>query len=478
MTNSTPSSKSSTDTMENTDIEASKQQFTDDKQQQQQQEYNYKDDPDNPLNWSKSKKYTGFFIVFMMSFMGYFTSAVYMPATHDIMVYFNTNLTVINATIALYIMMNAIAPLFLAPLSERVGRRWVYIICMAIYTVCTIVCGISKGIGLFFAFRLLQGIFGSVGQAVGGGTVSDIFEPHERGRAMGIYMLGTILGPAIAPVIGGYLDQYLGWRWIFYVCTILGGAITIAALFFLKETLYRPGQKEVAPIGIKERLERFKFNPFASLQMLALPEVGLSCLPVSIAFGWFYYFVTILPATFGEIYGFSSGSIGLCYLAGGVGNVVGAIVAGFSSDKLYQRSIANNGGIVIKEFRLRTIYFSVFFYLAGSLMYGWFLQYRIFWFATLVGYALTTFGLMSAITTVNTYIVEAHLKKAASVVSSNNFARNTCAMIFSLCAVSIRGSLGDGWSYTFMGLMTTVSFLICIPLVQKYGPRWRELANA
>ncbi|RCH85086.1 hypothetical protein CU097_009656, partial [Rhizopus azygosporus] len=75
MTNSTPSSKSSTDTMENTDIEASKQQFTDDKQQQQQQEYNYKDDPDNPLNWSKSKKYTGFFIVFMMSFMGYFTSA-------------------------------------------------------------------------------------------------------------------------------------------------------------------------------------------------------------------------------------------------------------------------------------------------------------------------------------------------------------------------------------------------------------------
>jgi MFS family permease len=60
---------------------------------------------------------------------------------------------------------------------------------MTLYTVCTIICGVSTNIGLFFAFRLLQGIFGSAGQAVGGGSVNDIFEPHQRGKAMGIYML-------------------------------------------------------------------------------------------------------------------------------------------------------------------------------------------------------------------------------------------------------------------------------------------------
>lgn len=68
--------------------------------------------------------------------------------------------------------------------------RWVYIITMAIYTVCTIICGISTNLGLFFTFRLLQGLFACAGQAVGGGSVSDIFEPHERGKAMGIYILG------------------------------------------------------------------------------------------------------------------------------------------------------------------------------------------------------------------------------------------------------------------------------------------------
>lgn len=104
-----------------------------------------------------------------------------------------------------------------APLSERIGRRyiflilefsfcvwvicihlffffllarWIYIIAMAIYTVCTIICGISTKLSVFFAFRVLQGIFGCAGQAVGGGSVSDIFEPHERGKAMGIYILG------------------------------------------------------------------------------------------------------------------------------------------------------------------------------------------------------------------------------------------------------------------------------------------------
>ncbi|CAO3671234.1 unnamed protein product [Rhizopus stolonifer] len=435
--------------------------------------YNYKEDPENPLNWSKRKKYSGFSIVFLMSFIGYFTSAVYMPALQDITAYFNTTATVINATVALYILMNAIAPLFLAPLSERIGRRWVYISCMALYTICTIICGVSRNLGQFFAFRMLQGIFGSVGQAVGGGSVSDLFEPHERGRAMGIYLLGTIMGPAIAPVIGGYVDQYLGWRWIFYLKTILGGVITVLAIVFVQETLYKPDTK-VPTTNFKERMARFKFNPFTSLQLLSYLEVGLSCIPISIAFGWFYYLVTILPTTYSSIYGFSTGSVGLCYLAGGLGNVLGSIVAGFSSDRIYARMVAKNNGIEVKEFRLKSIYLGVVFYLVGTILYGWVLEYHVFWFVPLIGYALTTFGLMFTVTTTNTYLVDAHIKTAASAVSSNNFSRNTCAMIFSLAAVSIRNSLGDGWSYTFMGLMTTTSFLICIPLVQKYGTHWRE----
>ncbi|KAL9558281.1 hypothetical protein MBANPS3_000981 [Mucor bainieri] len=411
--------------------------------------YNYKDDPDNPMNWPKGKKTILLLVVSMNSFMGYFSSAVYMPATHDIMVYFDTNLTLINATIALFLLMNAIAPLFWAPLSERIGRRWIYIVAIVLYTVCTIICGISTSLGLFFAFRLLQGIFACAGQAVGGGSVSDIFEPHERGKAMSIYILGTILGPAVAPIVGGYIDQYLGWRWIFYVKTIMGGVLIVLNFIFLKETLYIPNSKKLAPpANFKERLERLKFNPFGSLELLLKKEVALVCLPISIAFGWFYFLVTILPQTFGSVYKFPTGSIGLCYLAGGLGNTSGSIFAGAISDKLYHKAIAKNNGETVKEFRLRPIYIGVPLIALGAVMYGWFLHVPTHFMGPLASYTI--------------------------IVSVNNFTRNICGMIFSLTAVQIRASLGDGWAYTLMAIMCVVAYLICIPTVQKFGQKWRE----
>ncbi|KAI9362358.1 major facilitator superfamily domain-containing protein [Pilaira anomala] len=410
-------------------------------------EYNYKNDPLNPVNWPAKKKMSGLIVVSMNSFMGYFSSAVYLPATHDIMNYFQTDLTTINSTIALFLLTNALAPLVWAPLSERIGRRWIYIIAMAIYTVCTIICGISTKLSVFYAFRVLQGIFACAGQAVGGGSVSDIFEPHERGKAMGIYILGTILGPAVAPITGGYIDQYLGWRWIFYIKTIMGGLLTVLSYIFIKETLYIPNAKQLPPPkNMKERLQRLKFNPFGSLEMLLYPDILMVCIPTSVSFGWFYFLVTILPSTFGPIYGFNTGTIGLCYLAGGIGNTAGSIVAGAISDKLYAKAVAKNNGVAQTEFRLRPMYIGLPLIILGSTMYGWFLQSGIHWMGPLASYTITTFGIMFTITVASAYMVDSNHTKAASVVSVSNFTRNICGMIFSLTAVHIRGALNDGWS--------------------------------
>lgn len=83
----------------------------------------------------------------------------------------------------------------------------------------------------------------------------------------------------------------------------------------------------------------------------------------------------------------------MCYLAGGLGNVLGSIVAGFSSDRLYARMVTKNNGIEVKEFRLKPIYFGVVFYLVGSILYGWLLEYHVFWFVPLIGYAFSNISL-------------------------------------------------------------------------------------
>ncbi|ORZ18834.1 major facilitator superfamily domain-containing protein [Absidia repens] len=433
-------------------------------------------DPKNPMNWPKKKKYVNFFIVSAISFMGYFSSAIYMPATEQIRAYFDTDLTIINISIAFFVLFLGVAPLFFAPLSERIGRRWIYLTGTFFFTVFTILCGTSTNLGAFMAFRLIQGIFASVGMAIGGGSCSDLFDTHERGTAVSLYMFGTILGPAVAPISGGYIANYLGWRWIFYIKTILGGVLFILSFFFLQETLYVSPDALPLPssgtVGWKARVANLKFNPLATLGLLLRPEIGLLCLAVSTFFGWFYLLVTILPATFNRLYGFSSDTIGIMYLAGGIGNTSGAIVAGLISDRLYNWQVKRNNGARVIEFRLTPIYFGIPFIVIGALLYGWALQYALNQFVPLAGYLLYTFGTMLTITISNTYLVESFLSRSASVVSVNNCLRNVFAMFFSSMAVIIRNGLGDNWTYT-VAAITCLLMYIPTFLVQKYGSKWR-----
>ncbi|KAI7887394.1 MFS general substrate transporter [Lichtheimia hyalospora FSU 10163] len=399
-----------------------------------------------------------------------------MPATGDLANFFQTDLTTINATIALYILAIGAAPLAWGPLSERIGRRMVYLISMGLYTVFTVICGIASNLGLFFVFRILQGVAASSGMAVGGGSVADLFHPHERGRAMSVFMISTIFGPAFSPIVGGYVDQYLGWRWIFYVSAMIGGVVTVVDLFFLRETLYQPVdplQEKIKPTTYRQKLARLKFNPLKSIRLLGRPDVFLISMQILTAFGCFFYMVTILPITYETNYGFDTGSRGLLYLTGGVGNISGSTVAGFVSDRVYRYKMKKNGHVKSED-RLLPMYIGAPFLVIGYLLYGWLLHFHVHWFPPLIGYALATFGCMFTVTTGMTYLTDCYLPISASVVSAANFCRNLGAMIFSLPAVQIRDSLGDGWSYTLAMFLCLVIFIACIPTVHMWGPRMRE----
>src|SRR5688572_5897798 len=120
--------------------------------------------------------------------------------------------TVTNLTVALYMLAMSIFPLWWSSFSETLGRRTVYIVSFALFLVFSVLSAVSVNISMLIVMRILAGGASASVQAVGAGTIADIWETAERGRAMGIFYLGPLTGPLFSPIVGGALSQAFNWR--------------------------------------------------------------------------------------------------------------------------------------------------------------------------------------------------------------------------------------------------------------------------
>lgn len=171
-------------------------------------------DSANPRQWKKSKKMVNVFVIAMMSILSPLASSMFTPGIDQIAEDLGTNSQTVIGTTTGFVVMLGFGPLFLAPLSETFGRRWLYLICFSIFALLQIPSALAPNVATLIAARTLSGFFGSVGIANGGGTISDMFEPTERASIFGWYLLGPLLGPTLGPLFGGITVQRLGWRWM------------------------------------------------------------------------------------------------------------------------------------------------------------------------------------------------------------------------------------------------------------------------
>jgi MFS family permease len=123
----------------------------------------------------------------------------------------------------------AIAPSFLAGLSDYMGRRVVMMLSLSVYIIICIGIALTPtdALWLLMIFRALQATGGSPSIATGAGAMGDIAIPAERGKHVGLFQGTTMVGPAFGPVLGGALVQYLSWRWIFWVLAMWCGSNVI-----------------------------------------------------------------------------------------------------------------------------------------------------------------------------------------------------------------------------------------------------------
>ena len=123
----------------------------------------------------------------------------------------------INWVLTSYIVAAAIMTSPLGWMATRFGRKKLFIVCTAGFTVASMLCGVALSIEQMVAYRLLQGVFGAALVPLSQAVMLDIFPPAKRGSAMAIWGMGVMLGPIMGPTLGGWLTNSYSWRWVFFV---------------------------------------------------------------------------------------------------------------------------------------------------------------------------------------------------------------------------------------------------------------------
>jgi DHA2 family multidrug resistance protein len=174
-----------------------------------------------------------------------------------------------------YLVSNGIVLTISGWLGDVLGRKRYFLICIAMFTVSSLLCGTSTSLAELIVFRLAQGFFGGGLQPNQQSIILDTFPPAKRGAAFGIAAFATVVAPTLGPTLGGYIVDQLSWRWIFFI-NIPVGALAVFLVSVLVED----------PPWVRKKKSRG-----IDYIGLSLITIGLGCLQIMVDRGedddWF-----------------------------------------------------------------------------------------------------------------------------------------------------------------------------------------------
>ncbi|KJX97714.1 hypothetical protein TI39_contig468g00008 [Zymoseptoria brevis] len=310
-------------------------------------------DPEHPHNWPAHRRWISTVLIAMYAFIAPMASTMVAPALDTISDEFNLRSGIEEFLVmSIFLLAFAIGPFLWGPLSEVFGRVRVIQGANVIFLIFNTACGFARNKEQMMAFRFLSGIGGSAPQAIGGGILGDCFKAGERGLATAIYSLMPFLSPALAPIMGGYMTQFVTWRWVFWATSIFDGVVQIACVVLLKETHHPTILKNKA-----KRLRKTTGNPDLHtkwdgpdhsmkkllMKSLVRPFIMLTTQPALQAmalfrgyqYGLMYLVFATFPRVFQGAYDQGVGRASLNYLSLGVGFIIGLQISGRMQDKIY-----------------------------------------------------------------------------------------------------------------------------------------------
>jgi DHA1 family bicyclomycin/chloramphenicol resistance-like MFS transporter len=217
--------------------------------------------------------------------VGPFSVDAYLPSMPDISVALHTPMLSVQQTLTAYMVPYALMTLWHGAISDALGRKRVILWGMALFAAASAACACSHSIGQLLVFRALQGMTAGAGMVVGRAIVRDLFHGAEAQRVMSQVALTFALAPAIAPVIGGWLQAAFGWRAVFVFLVSFAGFSWLLCRVLLPETLPREHRRPMHPVY----LARSYWSVLTSLPFVAL------CGALTLNFSGFFIYVASAP---------------------------------------------------------------------------------------------------------------------------------------------------------------------------------------
>ncbi|KAK4505914.1 hypothetical protein PRZ48_003879 [Zasmidium cellare] len=446
-------------------------------------------DPENPMNWRKSRKIITLTVVTLMTILSPIASTICSSTQSAILQYFHSSNEALGTLVtSIFLLGYTFGPIAVAPLSEMYGRNIMYQICLLLFIVFNVACAFANSLAMLIVFRLLAGITGSCPVTLGTGTIADLVLAEKRAGPMSAYIVGAVIRPSIGPLIGGYLGAAAGWRWNFWLVAIISGTVSVPAILFVQETYpyvllqnrTRRLRKASGNTNLRSALDTgktapqlFRFSIMRPLKMLLSPIVFLLSVYGAVMYSYLYLCFTTFATVFGGIYGFSDGASGLIPLAFGMGAVIATFAVGATTAPLSKRLTRTKGGEARPECRLPLLIIGGIFPPIGLFWYGWSAQPHVHWIALILGTAVIGMGFTGTYMPSSMYLVDAYPVYAASVTASNTILRSLFGALLPLAGSAMYNSLGVDWGNSLLAFIA-MAFLPLPFFFYKYGKSMRK----
>ncbi|KAG1819874.1 MFS general substrate transporter [Suillus subaureus] len=415
-------------------------------------------------------------IVFLVSFVGFlptFVSSTFVPSIPQIAKDLNSTRAVVSLTVSLSILASAVGALVWAAYSSFYGRRPIYLWGMPF--LCVGSCGVALSTSLqsLLFWRFVQTFGCAGGMSLGAGVIGDIYKLEERGTAIGVFFGATLLGSLFAPFLGGAATQYWSWRQfaLFHWC--IG---CFFCTFRFPETSH-PGTLGIDKLKHRRWIHITWINPLRSLWLLRSPNLFAVMLAASLVLISDFVLLVPLAYTIGVRYRITNEAIiGACFLPNGLGNFIGAPVAGRLSDIVLRRWREKRGGVWCPEDRLRATWIGGLFMVPLSVGASGLITTYV---GGPIGLALNLLCLLTngmgvdfVVNPIGSYNVDVVHSRSAEAIAAHMASRSLIISAATALVIPTIERIGVAWTDIIAAVLAVVGQGIIL-LTIRYGDRMR-----